>query len=207
MKDNLLIIGAGGHGKVVADIAIKMNKWKSIAFLDDNKNIESPLGLKVLGTTDRFIEFINDYDMFVGIGDNFIRSKVQNKLEISGANIPNIIHPNSVISDSVEIGIGTAIMAGAIINCSTKIGRGCIINTGVTVDHDNQIEDYVHISPGSNLAGSVKVGSSSWLGIGCIIKNNVNIASNCIIGAGAVVVKDITKSGTYIGVPARRLKK
>ena len=95
-------------------------------------------------------------------------------------------------------------MAGAVINSGTAIGKGCIINTGATVDHDNLLEDYVHISPGAHTAGNVKIGSHSWLGIGSVVINNVTITSNCTIGAGAVVVKDIDKTGTYIGVPARR---
>lgn len=96
-------------------------------------------------------------------------------------------------------------MAGAIINCCTKIGKGCIINTGATVDHDNVIEDYVHISPGANLAGNVTVGKRTWIGIGSVVSNNVCIISDCKIGAGAVVVKDINEVGTYIGVPVRKL--
>ena len=98
-------------------------------------------------------------------------------------------------------------MAGVVINCCTRIGKGCIINTGATIDHDNLIEDYVHISPGAHLAGTVKVGQGSWLGIGSVVSNNVNITSGCKVGAGAVVVKDITEPGTYVGVPVRRVVK
>ena len=96
-------------------------------------------------------------------------------------------------------------MAGAVINCCTKIGKGCIINTGATIDHDNLIEDYVHISPGVHLAGTVKVGQGSWLGIGSVVSNNINITSGCKVGAGAVVVKDITEPGTYVGVPVTKI--
>ena len=126
------------------------------------------------------------------------------KLEAEGASIPILIHPNAVIGEQVELESGTVVMAGAVINCCTKIGKGCIINTGATIDHDNSIEDYVHISPGAHLAGTVKVGQGSWLGIGSVVSNNVNITSGCKIGAGAVVVKDITEPGTYVGVPVRR---
>lgn len=96
-------------------------------------------------------------------------------------------------------------MAGVIINSCTKIGKGCIINTAATIDHDNMIEDYVHISPGVHLAGTVKIGQGSWLGIGSVVSNNVNIISGCNVGAGAVVVKSINEPGVYVGVPVRRV--
>ncbi len=205
MKNKLLIIGASGHGKVVADIAIKMNKWESINFLDDNEKIKELMGLEVIGKSTETFKCIDEYDIFVAIGNNEIREKIQNKLETLNANIPTLIHPSSIIGEQVEIGIGTVVMAGVVINCCTKISKSCIINTGATIDHDNVIEDYVHISPGVNLAGTVKVGKSSWLGIGSVVSNNVNIIGDCKLGAGTVVVKDIKEVGTYVGVPARRV--
>ncbi|MEC2073414.1 acetyltransferase [Alkalihalophilus marmarensis] len=205
MKNKLLIIGASGQGKVVADIAIKMNKWQSIAFLDNNENLKNSLGLEVIGRSNEAIRHINDFDIFVGIGNNAIRKKIQESLEVEGATIPTLIHPSATLGGQVEVAPGTAVMAGVVINCSTTIGKGCIINTGATVDHDNIIEDYVHISPGAHLAGTVNVGQGSWLGIASAISNNVKITSNCNVGAGAVVISDITESGTYVGVPARRL--
>ncbi|MEK4129097.1 acetyltransferase [Solibacillus sp. FSL W8-0474] len=205
MKNKLLIIGASGHGKVVADIALKMGKWQEISFLDDDKNLTSSMGLDVIGMTNDILTYKGDYEIFVGIGNNRTRQKLHEKLELIGANIPTLIHPNTVIGSEVEIGIGTAIMAGAVINCCTTIGKGCIINTGSTIDHDNTIEDFVHISPGANLAGSVKVGQGSWLGIGSVVNNNISITKGCIVGAGAVVVRDIIELGTYVGVPVRRI--
>ncbi|MET3319938.1 UNVERIFIED_ORG: sugar O-acyltransferase (sialic acid O-acetyltransferase NeuD family) [Peribacillus simplex] len=205
MKNKLLIIGASGHGKVIADIAVKMNKWQSIAFLDDNENIKSSMGIEVIGKSTDVFSHIQNYDIFVGIGDNSTREKVQGKLEAKGVNIPTLIHPTAVIGEKVELAPGTVVMAGVVVNCCTIIGKGCIINTGATIDHDNTIEDFVHISPGAHLAGTVKVGQGSWLGIGSIVSNNINISNGCKIGAGAVVVKDITEYGSYIGIPARRV--
>ena len=205
MKNKLLIIGASGHGKVIADIAMKMKKWEKINFLDDNENIKLSMGIEVIGKSSDVLMYINDYDICIGIGNNAIRENIHEKLEKEGASLPILIHPNAVIGENVEIGVGTVVMAGAVINCCTKIGKGCIINTGSTIDHDNVIHDYVHISPGVNLAGAVSIGKSSWLGIGSVVINNVNITSACKIGAGAVVIKDITESGTYVGVPVRRV--
>ncbi len=205
MKNKLLIIGASGHGKVVADIALKMNRWQSIAFLDDNKGIEKSMGLEVIGTSDDVFTHIDEYEIFVGIGNNTTRQRIYEMLETFGASIPVLIHPNAIIGSLVDIGIGTAVMAGAIVNCCSKIGRGCIINTGSTIDHDNCIEDFVHISPGVHLAGTVKVGLGSWLGIGSVVSNNITITNGCKVGAGSVVVKDITEPGVYVGVPVRRV--
>lgn len=205
MNEKLLIIGASGHGKVVADIALKMNKWQSIAFLDDDESIKTSMGLQVIGKTADAFHKIEEYDIFVAIGNNEIRQKIQTALEAKGASIPTLIHPSAVIGEQVTLSTGTAVMAGAIINCCTTIGKGCIINTGATIDHDNAIGDFVHISPGAHLAGTVKVGHGTWLGIGSIVSNNIYITNECKVGAGAVVVKDILESGVYVGTPAKKL--
>lgn len=203
MIDRLLIIGASGHGRVVADIALKMNKWQSIAFLDDNESIKEPMGIKVIGKSADAFKYIADCDIFVGVGDNVAREGILSNLKAVGASVPVLIHPNAVIGELVQLGHGTVIMAGVVINCCTRIGEGCIVNTGATIDHDNIIEDYVHVSPGVNIAGAVKIGRGTWLGIGSVVSNNVDITSGCTVGAGAVVVKDITEVGTYVGIPAR----
>lgn len=205
MENKLIIIGASGHGKVVAEIAKKMEKWQQIFFLDDDENIKTALGIDVIGKSDEVNQYMSGYDIFVGIGSNPTREKIQNKLEKLGASIPTLIHPNAVLGEQVNIGKGTAVMAGVIINCCSDIGKGCIINSGATVDHDNVIEDYVHISPGVHLAGTVKVGKGNWLGIGSEVSNNVSIGEGCIIGAGAMVHEDIQTPGTYIGVPAKNM--
>ncbi len=205
MKDRLLIIGASGHGKVVADIALKMNIWRSIAFLDDDESLKVSLGLDIIGNVADVHKYLEDFDIFVAVGDNKTREKIQEKLEAESASIPVLVHPRAIIGADVDLGAGTVVMAGVAINCCSRLGKGCIINTGATLDHDNVMEDYVHISPGANLAGVVRVGRGSWVGIGSAVSNNVNITSSCTVGAGAVVVKDITEPGTYVGVPARRV--
>lgn len=206
MKNKLIIIGASGHGKVVADIALKINRWHNIAFLDDDKSIKKCMGLEVVGESRDAFNYKKEIDFFVAIGNNTIREEIQKKLLSKGFSVVKLVHPSAIIGTDVEIGIGTVIMAGVVINSSSKIGNGCIINTSCSLDHDNIIADYVHISPGSNLAGAVRVGKGCWLGIGSVVSNNINICSECKIGAGAVVVKDITVAGTYVGVPARNNK-
>lgn len=206
MKNKLLIIGASGHGKVIADIAIKMNKWETIAFLDDDKSIKECLGLEVVGKTMDSFKHKDEAEFFVAIGNNSTRERIQERLIDKGLSIASLIHPNAIIGTDVEIGIGTVVMAGVVINSSSKIGEGCIINTSCSLDHDNVIEDYVHISPGANLAGTVKVGKGTWIGIGSVVSNNINICSEATIGAGAVVIKDIIEAGTYVGVPVKKIR-
>ncbi|MCS0670400.1 acetyltransferase [Cytobacillus firmus] len=205
MKKKLLIIGASGHGKVVADIALQMRKWQSIVFLDDNEDIKTVMGLDVVGKSTDASNYIQDHDIFIAIGNNAVRENIHRKLREEGASIPTLIHPNAIIGERVNLAFGTVIMAGVVINCCTTIGEGCIINTGSTIDHDNIIEDFAHISPGVHLAGTVKIGQGSWLGTGCIVGNNVSIVGDCILGAGAVVIKDVDQPGTYVGVPVRRI--
>ena len=202
----LVIIGAGGHGRVSAEIAVKMGKWKQICFLDDDDAAGLSTDIEIVGKTGDAVNYITEYEMFIAVGDNKTREKLQSMLEDSGARIAVLIHPGAIISEKAELGVGTVLMAGAIVNCGSKIGKGCIINTGATVDHDNIIEDYVHISPGTNLAGNVKIGKGTWIGIGSAVSNNVTIIGGCTIGAGAVVVKSILDAGTYAGVPARKIK-
>jgi len=204
-RDRLLILGAGGHGRVVADLALRLGCWKEVAFLDDCRK-DPGLGLQVVGTIRDASSFIGRHDLFVAIGDNAERECILGELITAGASVPTLIHPDAVIGADVDIGFGTVVMAGVVINCGSRIGVGCIVNTGATVDHDNMIEDYVHISPGTHIAGNVTVGSRSWIGTGAAICNNVRICDRCTVGAGAVVIGDIVEPGTYVGVPARRLQ-
>lgn len=201
----LMIIGASGHGKVIADIAAR-NKYDKIAFLDDDQTVNECAGYPVLGVTGSAEKYA-DSDFFVAVGNAKNRSRIQNELERKGLHIATLIHPNAVLAPDVQIGAGTVIMAGTVVNPGTVIGEGCIINTGATVDHDNLIGDYVHISVGSHTAGTVRIGEGTWLGAGAIVSNNINICGGCMIGAGAVVVKEIQKAGTYVGVPAKKVMK
>lgn len=206
MSKKLLIIGSGGHGKVCADIALKMNKWEYVAFLDDNSELVSCLDLNVIGKISDAQEYKECSDFFVAIGNNRLRGKTLDNLFTDDYSVVNLVHPNAIIGTNSEIGLGTVVMAGVVINSCTMIGKGCIINTSSSIDHDNLIDDYVHIAPGAHTSGMVKIGQGSLLGIGCLIANNVSIGSNCILGAGTVVIKDINESGTYVGVPARKVK-
>lgn len=205
MHNKLIIIGASGHGKVCADIALKLQKYDEILFLDDDENIKECMGFPVVGKSSNAEQYINEADFFVAIGNGKIRKKVTEQLGELKANITTLIHPMAVVGNCVSIGRGTVVMAGAVINPDTKIGQGCIINTCASVDHDCKLEDYVHISVGAHVCGTVEIGECTWIGAGATVKNNVKICNDCMIGAGTVVVKDIEEAGTYVGVPAKKI--
>ena len=197
----LVIIGASGHGKVIADIA-KKNGYEEILFLDDNDKLESCAGYPVVGKSEEVYGY--KCDVAIGIGNAKIRKRIQNELEKAGVSLPVFVHPSAAIADGVTIGVGTVVVAGAVINPGAQIGKGCIINTCASVDHDCVVGDYVHVSVGAHLAGTVVVGECTWIGIGAVVSNNLNVAANCMIGAGATVVGNIEEEGTYVGTPAKK---
>jgi sugar O-acyltransferase (sialic acid O-acetyltransferase NeuD family) len=192
----LTILGASGHGKVVADIA-RLNGYDDINFLDDDDTLLFCGGYPVIGKTDKPA----DGDVFIAVGNSEIRERLSQHRRLI-----TLVHPSAVIAKDVEIGKGTVVMAGAVINPGARIGKGCIINTSSSVDHDCVIGDFTHVSVGAHLCGTVNIGKHTWIGAGATISNNVNICGECTIGAGAVVIKDIEKSGTYIGVPAKSME-
>lgn len=204
MNEQIIIVGASGHGKVMADI-IQKSGDTVVGFLDDNPELgEDFVGFPILGKTEKFVDYKN-CKFVIAIGNADIREKLADKLE--GVKWYTAVHPSAQISEvETLIGEGTAVMANAVINSGAKIGKHCIINSGAIVEHDNQIGDYVHISVGAKLAGNVQIDKSTWIGIGAVISNNLCVCSECMIGAGAVVVKNIEETGTYVGVPVKILE-
>lgn len=208
MNKNVVIIGAGGHAKVIADI-IDKSKDIVIGFLDDNKTkgdiIVKEEQYKVIGRIDdcRKIQLESpEIEFVIAIGNNKVRKQIAERYE--NLKFYTAIHPSSQIALDVEIGEGTVVMANASINTSVKIGKHCIINTGTIIEHDNILKDYVHISPNATLCGTVEIGGLTHVGAGATIRNNIKICDNCVVGVGSVVVKDIKQYGTYIGVPAMK---
>ncbi len=197
----LVIIGASGHGRVIADLA-KLNDYSEIVFLDDDESIRKVLDYDVVGNISKAEEYVlKGYDFAIAIGNASIRSKIQEELTCMNASLPTIIHPSAVIADDARIGSGTVVMANAVINPCCIIGKGCIINTCASLDHDNNIGDYSHISVGAHTAGTVTIGKRCWIGIGAVISNNICVCDDVVIGAGSVILRDIKKSGKYFGTP------
>ncbi len=192
----LTIIGASGHGKVVADIA-KLNGYDSIEFLDDNSTTLKCGSYPIVGPT-KLAERL-DNDLFIAIGNPKVRKALAENLK--GKSFPVLIHPDAVIAEDVTIGDGSVVMAGAVVNPYCTIGKFCIVNTCSSVDHDCVLENFVHVSVGSHVCGTVTICEGTWIGAGATVSNNVDICNWCMIGAGAVVIRDIKKQGVYIGVP------
>lgn len=200
MKSRLVIIGASGHGKVCAEIAA-LNGYKSILFLDDAETAEA-----AVGTTADIPNYISDSDFFVGIGNNEIRKRITGILEKENASVATLIHPQAVVAKNAIIGEGTVVMPGVVVGNEAEIGKGVILNTCCSADHNNVIGDFAHIAVGAHLAGTVSIGASALIGAGVSVVNNVSVCADCIIGAGAAVISSIDIKGTYVGVPARKIK-
>jgi sugar O-acyltransferase (sialic acid O-acetyltransferase NeuD family) len=199
----LAILGASGHGKVVAEIA-ELNGWSEIVFFDDDSRKQKLEKWLVNGGIEMLLSQLANFDgCIVAIGDNKVRAEKSKLISSEDANIVTLIHPSAVVSKYSEIAKGSVVMAGSIINPFSKVGLSSIINTRSIIEHDSVLHDYVHISPGVNIAGGVSIGESSWIGIGASIKQNITIGKNVIIGAGSVVVNNIPDSTTAFGIPAR----
>lgn len=198
----VVILGAGGHAKVIADIILKSGD-ELIGFLDDNTALPSQIiGYPYLGKITHYEKYADECRFVIGIGSNSIRKKIAESIN---ANWYTAIHPSAQIAIDTVIGEGTVVMANVVINTSAVIGKHCIINTGAVIEHDNVIGDYVHISPNVSLCGNVKIGNLTHIGAGAAIKNNISICGDVIVGAGGIVVKDIKDEGIYIGMPVSRM--
>lgn len=207
MSKQVVIIGAGGHAKVIADIIVKSGD-RVYGFLDDNLEIGTTIAnneqFKIIGKIEKInkLKENTNLEFVIAIGDNTVRKNIAENYNVK---YYTAIHPSSIIALDVSIEEGTVVMANAVINTSAKIGSHCIVNTGAIVEHDNIIENYVHVSPNATLCGTVKIGECTHIGANATVKNNTKICNKCIIGAGALVVKNINESGTYVGVPVKRI--
>ena len=201
----LYIVGAGGHGKVVAEAAETMGLWSEIVFVDQKyPELTSCGAWTVVGKSIQDIAAAGS-DFFVAIGDNATRFKVFKACEEQGFNPVSIQHVSAYVSQHSQVGNGTLICAGAVVGVGSVISECCIINTTASVDHDCALGQAVHLSPGVHLAGEVSVGDFSWLGTGVSTRQVLRIASNVIVGVGAAVVSDLDEPGTYVGIPAKPL--
>lgn len=202
----LAVLGASGHGRVIADLA-EMVGWDQVVFFDDAwPKIESNGAWPVFGDGQSLLEQLNDFSgVAVAVGNNRIRAAKLRCFVENRAPIVSLVHPSAVISRYAHLGEGCVVMAGVVVNADTNIADGVILNTACSVDHDCRIGDYVHISPGVRLAGGVQVGEQSWIGVGASVKQMVSIGQKVIVGAGASVVSDLPDGVTVVGVPANAI--
>ena len=204
---SLLILGAGGHGKVVADAALASGLWSSLRFLDDRyQQLGHVLDCPVIGPVSALYAVITaDMDLVVALGNAAQRLEFLVAARARGIRLGTVVHPAAVISRYATLGEGTVVLATAVVNASTSIGMGCIINTGAVIEHDCRLDDGVHACPQVGVAGNVSVGKRTWLGIGCVVREGLEVGADVTVGAGAVVVNDVPAGLTVVGVPARVL--
>ncbi|WP_100658723.1 acetyltransferase [Alteromonas flava] len=203
-KPALFIIGAGGHAKVVADCA-ELLGYESIAMVDDNFPAVTQCGRwPVIGQLDHLQKLDpSTAECFVAIGNNAVRARLCAQLLTQGWTLSTLIHPTAVIARDSQIGAGTLILANVVLNAFSSIGKGCILNTACSVDHDCDIGDCVHIAPGARLAGSVRVGKETFIGIGSAVIQQITIGERVTIGAGSTVLKNIANDQLAVGSPAQ----
>ncbi len=195
----MYLYGASGHAKVIIDI-LRDSGIPVLGAFDKNPAIKEVVGIPVIGAE---VEGTLNAPLIISIGDNAIRQRVANKLQVE---FGKAIHHSAILSPSATIAEGTVVMQGAIIQADAQVGRHAIINTGASIDHDCRIGDYAHVSPGAVLSGNVQVGDGTHIGAGAVVIPNLTIGKWCKIGAGAVVIRDIPDNVTVVGNPARIIK-
>jgi sugar O-acyltransferase (sialic acid O-acetyltransferase NeuD family) len=200
----LAILGASGHGKVVADAA-ELVGWDEVVFFDDAWPELTQNGpWAVVGDTAALLADAKGFDgVVVAIGNNRIREVKQRELEVAGGRMVSVVHPAAVVSGYAVVGAGAVIFASAVVNACAEIGEGCIVNTGAVVEHDCVLGDFAHVSPNAVMAGGVRVGPLAWLGGCSSVRQLMEVGEGAVVGMGAIVTKDVPLGVTVVGNPAR----
>lgn len=205
MAGKLIIIGAGGHGRVCAEVA-KAAGLTVVGFCDTAKGIGETVNaipIVASGPDDLPAEYgPSETGLFIAVGDNDRRAELSAEAEGLGYRLPALIHPSTIVSETASVDGGTVLMPAVVINANSRIGRGCIVNTAATLDHDNALDDFVQISPGVHSAGTVRFGARVFVGTGAAIVPGISIGVGAVIGAGATVVRDVCDGERVVGVPA-----
>lgn len=203
----LAILGASGHGKVVADAA-EAKGWQEVVFFDDAwPGIQENGPWLVKGDTNALMDALSEYDgVVVGIGNNAIRANKQVQLVNAGAEVVTIIHPDATVSPHAQVGSGSVVFAQAVVNACATVGAGVIVNTGSVVEHDCLVGDFSHISPNAVLAGGVRLQEQCWVGAGASIRQLLEVGKAAVVGMGAVVTRDVCAGSVVAGNAARVLK-
>jgi len=206
----VVVVGGGGHAKVLIAVLKKLG-WRVVGFTDVRRR-DPILGAAYLGDDDVLPDVLAAHPScaaLLGVGkvdDSVVRDRLGVDLRALGFAAPVVVSPCASVNEEVELGGGTAVFDGAVVNSGTVAGRICIVNTNSTVEHDCRLGDNVHVAPGATLSGAVRIGSHSMIGAGATIIQDVTVCSGCVVGAGAVVVADIESPGVYAGNPARRIR-
>ncbi len=206
-----LILGAGGHGRVVLDILLQTGRDQVVGFLDNNADIHGRRvdGLPVLGAIDDLPALAEKHGIdgvIVAIGDNGVRQGLARDIDAAGINLITAVHPSATLARNATVGRNVVVAAGVVVCAHCQIGDSVILNTGCIVDHQTMIGEGSHVCPGVRIAGRVKVESGTFVGIGATIVPKITLGCESIIGAGAVVIEDVPPMATVVGVPARPIK-
>jgi sugar O-acyltransferase (sialic acid O-acetyltransferase NeuD family) len=203
----IFVYGAGGHGKVIADILLSNDDGHFVGFIDDHKDLKgrTVLDFPVFGDGEWLLDEarIACVAVALGVGENRARQLVAERCLAAGIELVSAIHPRAVISRAANLGAGTAVMAGAVVNPCARVGVGVIVNTGAVVDHDTVIGDFAHVSSNATMGGASQLGPLSQLGLGAVVLPGIRVGARSIVGAGGVVVRDLPNDVVGIGVPAR----
>lgn len=208
--EKIVVIGGGGHAKVLVSV-LKSVPWDVVGYTDP-RDRGVILGVPYVGDDTILPELLGTLDgccAIIGLGKidaSPTRIRLQEEVRALGFAFPVIVSTRALVNDEVELGPGTAVFDGVVVNSGTVTGSGCILNTNSTVEHDCRIGDNVHIASGATVCGTVTVGTSCMIGAGATVVQGVRICQECLIGAGATVCGDIETPGTYVGVPARRTR-
>ena len=208
--DRIVVIGGGGHAKVLVSVLKKL-AWDVVGYTDPEER-GVILGVPRLGDDAVLAELLRTHGRcaaIIGLGKidtSPRRALLLERVEAIGFAVPVVVSPQAVVNDEVALGLGTAVFDGAVVNSGTLTGRGCIINTNSTLEHDCRLGDNVHVASGATVSGGVTIGNNCMIGVGAMVVQGVSICDDCLVGAGAAVVRDIETPGTYAGVPAERAR-
>lgn len=203
----IFVYGAGGHGKVVADILVCTGEGEFAGFVDDCGELwgTKVMGFPVFGGKEWLEREAGRARMAValGVGNGRARRKIAERFRLQGVEILTAVHPGATVSRTAQLDCGTVVMAGAVINPDARIGTGAIVNSGAVVEHDVEIGDFAHVAPSAAMGGGASLGELSHLGMGAVVLQRIRVGSRTIVGAGAVVVKNLPDGVVAMGVPAR----
>jgi len=207
----IVIIGCGGHGRVILDILQNRDEYQIAGFLDDKSNLinNEVDGVKVIGSTGdlQSLRKKGVDGLVIGIGDNHIRARLFKEGMCCGFEMINVVHPQAILSQNVCLGKGVVVMAGVVVNTGTVIKDNVCLNTGATIDHDNKLSEHVHVYPGATLTGGVTVGEYSYIGTNAAVNPYVKIGNNVVVGTGGAVISDVPDDVIVAGTPATILKR
>jgi sugar O-acyltransferase (sialic acid O-acetyltransferase NeuD family) len=210
-QPRVLILGAGGHGRVVLDILLQAGRQHVVGFLDNNVDFHGRRvdGLPVLGAIPDLPALAETHDIdgaLVAIGDNGVRRGVARELERLGIELINAVHPSATLAHNAMLGRNVVVAAGVVVCAHCQIGDSVILNTGCIVDHQTMVGEGSHICPGVRIAGRVKIEPGAFVGIGATVVPKITLGCESIIGAGSVVTEDVPPLATVVGVPARQIR-